>query len=132
MFRDDVAEGGEAGGEPRHAGVEKAEGGYAAAVGDYVCRLERGHLVGGEEEVDFFVKGFARSIIVAFPYLLECFSELAGFCHGGCSLHPALRFILGSWSSDKGYISSARFSNRGDDIHTSIPLVALVVICNDL
>lgn len=66
-FGDDVAESGEAGGEPCHARVEEAEGGNATAIGYYVCGLEGASLVGGQQELNFSVKNLGCSSTLAAP-----------------------------------------------------------------
>lgn len=82
-FGDEVAESGEPEGEPCHARVEEAESGDVTAVGYYVCGLEEGSLVGGQEEFNFPVKDVGCISTVAAPKALESCSKLAGLGHGG-------------------------------------------------
>jgi hypothetical protein len=87
-FGDDVAESGEPRGEPCHTCVEEAEGGDATAVGYYVCGLEGGSLVGGQEEFNFSVKDLGCVSAVAARQGLEYCSKLAGLGHGGGGFQP--------------------------------------------
>ena len=131
-FRDNLAKGSEAGGEPCHASMKQAESGYAAAVGDYVCRLKSGVLIGSEKDFDFLVHFSIRSSFIAPPNLLEHRPKLIVFSHTSGGLQSELGSILRTRSSNKSYTSSASFEVCGEKVHTSVPLVALVVVCNDL
>ena len=127
-----MAKGSEAGGEPCHASMKQAESGYAAAVRDNVCRLEAGVLIGSKKDFDFLFHFSIRSIFVAPPNILEHRPKLIILSHTSGGLQSELGSILRTRSSNKSYTSSASFEVCGENVHTSVPLVAFVVVCNDL
>ena len=112
--------------------MKQAESGYAAAVRDNVCRLESGVLIGSQKDFDFLVHFSTPSDFIAPPSLLEHRPKLIILSHTSGGLQSELGSILRTRSSNKSYTSSASFEVCVKSVHTSVPLVALVVVCNDL
>lgn len=131
-FRDGVAEGGEASGEPGHAGVKEAKSGNAAAVRDNVGRLEWVFLVGGDKELDFSLKSLFRGSMFATTCCPEHRQKFTSLGHAGSGLQPQIRLVLCTRSSNKSYALLAQLQKRDRKVHTSIPVIALVVVRNDL